>query len=101
MLTNARFSALDQVEGLTSIEQSIKSKTTQAITSENKAVILLDCTRNKSNAFYMQIAEPLFEFCHGLPIPVAMNTTQWKVVPVPWQMFLILWVMQNVRIFSG
>ena len=60
-----------------SVEQSIKSKTSQAITSENKAVVMLDCAGNRSNAFDMQIAETRFEFCHSLPIPVAINTSQW------------------------
>ena len=61
-----------------SVEQSIKSKMAQAITSENKAVIMLDHPGNRSNEFDMQIAEPMFEFCHSLLIPVAINTSQWN-----------------------
>ena len=38
----------------------------------------MDHPRNRSNAFDMQIAEPMFEFCHSLPIPVAINTSQWN-----------------------
>ena len=41
MLTNACFSTLNHAEELMSVEQSIKSKTSQAITAENKAVIML------------------------------------------------------------
>ena len=51
MLTNTCFSALNHAEGLMSVKQSIKSKTSQAMTSENMAVIMLDCPGNRSNAF--------------------------------------------------
>ena len=60
ILTNACFSALNHTEGLMSVKQSIKSKTAQAITSENKAVIMLDCPGNRSNAFDLQMAELMF-----------------------------------------
>ena len=59
-----------------SVEQSIKSKMVPAITSENKAVAMLDHPRNRSNAFVMKIAEQMFEFCHSLLKPVAINTSQ-------------------------
>ena len=59
-----------------SVEQSTKSKTSQVITPENKAVMMLDCPGNRSNVFDMQIAEPSFEFCHSLLTPVAINTAQ-------------------------
>ena len=78
ILTNSCFLALNHTEGLMSVEQSLKSKLAQAITSENKAVVMLDRPRNRSNAFDMQIAEPMFEFCHSLLIPVAINTSQWN-----------------------
>ena len=39
---------------------------------------MLDGPVNKSNAFDMQIAEPLFEFCHSLLTPVAINISQWN-----------------------
>ena len=42
MLTNACFSALNHAKKLMSVEQSIKSKTSKVITSENKAVIMLE-----------------------------------------------------------
>ena len=61
-----------------SVEQSIKSKMAQAITSKNNAVVTLDYPRNRSNSFDMQIANPMFEFCHSLQIPVAINTSQWN-----------------------
>ena len=77
ILTNGCFSALNHAEGLMSVEQSIKPKLSHAITSENKAVIMLDRPRNRSNAFDMQIAHSFFEFCHSLTIPVAFNTSQW------------------------
>ena len=38
MLTNVCFSALNHAEGLMSVKQSIKSKTSKVISSENKAV---------------------------------------------------------------
>ena len=38
---------------------------------------MLDRPGNRSNAFDMQLAEPMFEFCHSLPNPVAINTSQW------------------------
>ena len=78
MLTNACFSALNHAEVLMSVEQSIISKTSQIIFSENKAVIILDCPWNISKAFDMQIAEQLFQFPHSLLIPVAINTPQWS-----------------------
>ena len=75
ILTDACFSALSYEEGLISVEQSIKSKASQVISSENKAVIMLDYPGNRSSAFDMQIAEAMFEFCFSLPIPVAINTS--------------------------
>ena len=39
---------------------------------------MLDCPRNRSNAFIMHITEPMFECCHSLPIPVDINTSQWS-----------------------
>ena len=78
ILTNTCFSELNHAKGLMSVDQSIKSKTSQEITSENKAVIILDHPGKRSNAFDMQIAEPLFHFCHRLLIPVAINNPQWN-----------------------
>ena len=78
MLTNACFLALNHAEGLISVEQSIKSKTSQVISSGNKAVIMLDYPVNRSKASDMQIKEPLFQFCHSLPILVAIKTSQWN-----------------------
>ena len=78
MLTNACFLAINHTEGLMNVEQSIKSKMAQAITSENKAVVILDHPRNRSKAFDIQIAEPMFEFHISLPITVAIDTSQWK-----------------------
>ena len=72
------FLALYHAEGSISVEQSIKGKISQAITSQNKAVVMLDRPGNKSNAFEIQIAEPMFEFCHSLLIPIAINTSQWN-----------------------
>ena len=60
ILTNACFLALNYTEGLMSVEQSIKSKTAQAITSENKVVAMQDHPGNRSNAFDMQIEETTF-----------------------------------------
>ena len=76
ILTNACFFALSHTEELVSVEQSIKSKTAQAMTSENKTVVMMDCLGNRSNAFDMQIAEPMFEYHHSLLIPVAINISQ-------------------------
>ena len=70
------FSALNHAEGLVNVEQSIESKTIQVITSEKKAVVMLDHSGNRSNAFDIQIAEPMFEFSHSLPFIVAVNTSQ-------------------------
>ena len=61
-----------------SVEKSIKSKTSQAITSENKAVIMLDHPGNRSKANDIQIAEQLFQFFLSLPIPVAISTPKWN-----------------------
>ena len=61
-----------------SVEQSIKLKMAQAIISENKAVIRLDHSEHRLNAFDVQIVEQMFECCHSLPIPVAINTSQWN-----------------------
>ena len=55
ILTNACFLALNHIEGLMSVKQSIKSKMAQTITSKNKAVIMLDHPIKRSNAFDMQI----------------------------------------------
>ena len=60
------------------VEQRIKSKTSQTITSENKAVVMLDHSGNRSNAFGMKIAEKMFEFRHTLPIPASINTSSWN-----------------------
>ena len=76
ILTNVWFLALNNAERLMSIEESIKSKTSQANTSENRVVVMLDHPGNRSNAFDMQIAEPMFEFCHSLLIPITINTSQ-------------------------
>ena len=38
-MTNTSFSAVNHVEGLVSVDHGIESKTTQAITSENEAVV--------------------------------------------------------------
>ena len=57
IFTNACFSALNHTEVLTSVEQSIKSKTSQAITSENKAIVMLHDPGHRFNAD-MQKAEP-------------------------------------------
>ena len=48
------------------------------IFSENKAVIMLDCSGNRSKPLIMQIAKPLFEFPHILLIPVVINNHQWN-----------------------
>ena len=48
--------ALNHAKRLMGVEQSIKSKISQAITSEDKAVVMLDCPGNRSNAFDMQVA---------------------------------------------
>ena len=77
-MINASFSALNHTEGLMSVELGIKSKTSQAITFENKAGIMLDCPGNRSNPFDMQIAEPLFQFCLSLLIPVVIDTSHWN-----------------------
>ena len=61
-----------------SVEQSIKSKASQASIYENKAVIMLDCPVNRSNAFDVRLAEPLFEFSLCLLIPVVINIPQWN-----------------------
>ena len=39
---------------------------------------MLHSPGNSTNAYDMQIAEPMFEFCHSLPIPVAIDTLQWN-----------------------
>ena len=62
-----------------SVEERIKTKKSQASTSENKAVIIMDNPGSRSNSFDMQIAEPLFEFYFFLPIPVTINTLQWNL----------------------
>ena len=77
-LTNSCFLALNHTEELMSVKQSMKSKIAQVITTENKAVIMLDHLGKISIAFNIQIAEPMFEFCHSLLIPVAINTSQWN-----------------------
>ena len=41
-----------------SVEQSIELKTSIVISSENKAVIMLDCPRIRSKACDMKKAEP-------------------------------------------
>ena len=41
ILTNACFSAIDHAEGLMSVEQSIKSKSSKVISSQKKAIIML------------------------------------------------------------
>ena len=72
------FSAFNHTELLKNGEQSIKSKMAQAVKSKNEAVVMLDHPGNRSNAFDMKIAEPMFESCHGLPIPIAIDTSQWN-----------------------
>ena len=89
ILTNACYLALNHTEGLISVEKCIKSKTAQAITTENKAAIMLDCSGNRSNSFDMQRAEPMFEFCHSLLIPVAINSSHDIAFLVTWQMVFI------------
>ena len=76
MLKNACFSALNHAESLMEVEQRIKSKTSQVIFPENKAVIMLDCPGNRSKAFNMEEAEPTFQFPQSLLIPIAINTPQ-------------------------
>ena len=39
---------------------------------------MLNHPGNRSHAFDVQIAEPMFEFHHSLPIPAAINTCQWN-----------------------
>ena len=39
---------------------------------------MLDHLKHGSNSFDMQIAEPMFEFCLSLPIPVAINSHHWN-----------------------
>ena len=73
ILTNACFFAFSHTEELVSVEQSIKSKTAQAMTSENKTVVMMDCLGNRSNSFDMQIADTMFDFCH-----VYIDTSQWN-----------------------
>ena len=72
-----------------SVEQNIKSKTSQAITSENKAVIMLGCPGNRSNAFDMQIAEPLFHFVEVYQFQLPSTLLNGPAVLVTWQMFFI------------
>ena len=60
-------------ERLMSVEQSIMSKSSQAITSENKAKVMLDHPGKRSTTFEMQIGKIMFELCFSLPIPVAIN----------------------------
>ena len=60
ILINASFSALNHAEGLMSVKQSINSKTSQAITAENKAVNMLDHPGSRTKEFDIQTAEPLF-----------------------------------------
>ena len=71
------FLALFHAQELMSAEQSIKSKKSQVMTSENDVMILYD-PGNRSTAFDMQMAEPLYQFCHRLLIPIAINTPQWN-----------------------
>ena len=87
--------ALNNAEGSMSVEQSIKPKTSHAITSKNKAVVMLDHPENRSNAF------DLFEFCHTLPIPIAINTSQWNCCLGNMANFNHLMVETDVRISSG
>ena len=61
--TNACFLGLNHAERLTSIEQSMKSKASKLIFSQNKAGLLLDHPG---------------KFPHSLLIPVAINTLQWN-----------------------
>ena len=64
------------------VDQSIKSKLSQIIYSENKAVIMLDHPGNRSNAFDMLIEERLLQFCHSLWILIAINTPKWNCCAV-------------------
>ena len=59
-----------------SVEQSMKTKTSKAATSENKAVIMFDHPGNISKEFDMQIAKLSFQFPHSLPIPPEINNPQ-------------------------
>ena len=73
MLTNACFLALNHTDGLVSVEESTNSKSLKVITSENKAVIMLDDYGKRSKEFDMDEAEPSCQIAHCLPIPVAAN----------------------------
>ena len=85
ILMSACFLACNHTEELMSKKLSIKSKTAQA-----------DCPGNRSNAFDMQIAEPMFEFCHSLPIPIAFDHAQWNH-----SLGNIADILHNVRISLG
>ena len=76
MLTNACVSTLNHAEWFLSVEQSIKSKTLNVIATENKALIMLDHTGNRSKIFEIKIAEQLFQFPHSLLFPDEINTPQ-------------------------
>ena len=94
MLINACSPALNHEEGLMSVEQSIKSKTSQVISSENKVDKMLDHPGNRFKVFDMQITESFFPFSHSLLNSVAINTHQ--------QNYCLgnmasLWVTQNTK----
>ena len=71
ILTNACFLVLNHSEWLMSVEQSIKSKMAQVITSENKAVIILNRLGNRSTAFDLEKSRA------NVWIPLAIKTSQW------------------------
>ena len=70
-----------------SVEQNIKSKFSQAITSENKAVIMLDCLGNRSIAFDMQTADPMLHFDLVYQFQLPSTLLNGTAVLVTWQMF--------------
>ena len=81
--------ALNHAKGFMSVEQSIKSKTSQAITSGNKAVIMMYHPGNRHNAFDMQIAEPMFEFVIVYQFQLPSTLLNGTAVLVTWQIFFI------------
>ena len=51
---------------------------TRALNQNYHKQFALDHPGYRSNAFDMWIAEPLFQFCHSIPIPIVINTPQWN-----------------------
>ena len=89
ILTNACFLALIHMEGLMSVEQNIKLKRAQANTSENKAIVMLDRPTYISDAFDVQIAEPMLEFVAVYQFQLPSTLHNGIAVLVTWQMFFI------------